>query len=52
MTGSRNMTVDPSTHVLFLAGAVFEPAPPAAAGTRSRPKMVPGSFVLLTVERR
>lgn len=52
MTGSRNIGIDPATHTLFLAGAQFEAATPAPAGGRSRPKMVPGSFVLMTVEKR
>jgi DNA-binding beta-propeller fold protein YncE len=53
MPGSRNMALDPVTHAVYLAGATFEPPP---AGTtpspRQRPKMVPGSFVVLVVERR
>ena len=53
MTASRNIGLDPTTHTLYLAGAKFEAAPPAAAGApRMRPKMIPGSFVLMTVERR
>jgi hypothetical protein len=48
MTGSRNLGLDPSTHTLFVAGATFEPA--AAPG--QRPRMVPGSFVLLAIEQR
>jgi DNA-binding beta-propeller fold protein YncE len=53
MTGSRNLGLDLTTHAVYLAGAMFEPVPPGAAATpRQRPKMVPGSFVLLVVERR
>lgn len=53
MTASRNIGLDPTTHTLYLAGAKFEPAPAApAGGQRPRPKMMPGSFVLMTVERR
>jgi len=52
MTGSRNVGLDPVTHTLWLAGATFEPTAAAPAGTRQRPKMVPGSFVLMTIERR
>jgi DNA-binding beta-propeller fold protein YncE len=48
MERSRNMTVDPSTHAVWLAGAKFEPVP---AGSRQRPKLIPGSFVLLVVEK-
>jgi DNA-binding beta-propeller fold protein YncE len=47
MTGSRNLGLDPATHTLFLAGAKFE-----AAAAGQRPRMVPGSFVLLVVEQR
>ena len=49
MKGSRNMGLDPSTHAIFLSGAQFEPQ---SSGTRGRPKIVPGSYVLLEVERR
>lgn len=53
MTASRNVGLDPSTHTLWLAGAKFEPLPASVpAGTRQRPKMVPGSFVVMTIERR
>jgi DNA-binding beta-propeller fold protein YncE len=53
MPGSRNMAVDPVTHALYLAGATFEPAPAGtAASPRQRPKMVPGTFVVMVVERR
>lgn len=49
MPGSRNMGLDPTMHAIFLSGAKFEPQ---ANGARGRPKMVPGSYVLLQVERR
>ena len=53
MPGSRNMAVDPVTHAIYLAGATFEPMPAGtAASPRQRPNMVPGSFVVLVVERR
>ena len=42
--GARTLAVDPVRHKLYLASAKFE-APPA--GTKQRPKMVPGSFKLL-----
>jgi len=45
--GSRNMRVDPVTHRLFIVSAKFEPAP-AGGG---RPQIVPGTFVLMTIER-
>lgn len=49
MPGSRNMGLDSSTHAIFLSGAKFEPQAP---GARGRPTMIPGSYVLLEVERR
>lgn len=51
MERSRNMGLDPTTHAIYLAAAKFE-APPAGASPRQRPAMVPGSFVVLVVERR
>jgi len=51
MTGSRNMGLDPTTHTIFLAGAKFGAAPGNAGGRRGRAPMVPGSFVVLAVER-
>lgn len=51
MAGSRNMGLDPTTHAIFLAGAKFEPLPPGAP-PRRRPTMVPGTFVVLVVERQ
>jgi WD40 repeat protein len=49
MMGSRNLGLDPSLHAIFLSGAEFEPQP---AGVHGRPTMIPGSYVLLEVERR
>ena len=49
--GSRNMGLDPTTHRIFLAGAKFGAAPENAGGRRGRAPMVPGSFVVLVVER-
>jgi YVTN family beta-propeller protein len=46
--GARTMTLDPSTHRIYLATAKFEAAAPQAPGTpRQRPKIVPGSFKVL-----
>jgi DNA-binding beta-propeller fold protein YncE len=45
--GSRTMALDPRTHRLFLPAAEFQAAPPAKEGARTRPRMVPGSFVVL-----
>ena len=53
MTASRNVGLDLTTHVLWLPGATFEAAEaPAGSTTRPRPKQVPGSFVLMTVDRK
>ena len=53
MTASRNVGLDLTTHVLWLPGATFEAAEaPAGSTTRPRPRQVPGSFVLMTVERK
>lgn len=51
MPGSRNMGLDLTSHTVFLAGAKFEPPPPGAP-PRQRATVVPGSFVVLVVERR
>lgn len=51
MQGSRNMGLDPTRHAIFLAGAKFE-HPTAGAPAPRRPAMVPGSFVVLVVERK
>lgn len=45
--GARTMTVDPSTHTIYLPTAELEPAKP---GTRPRPK--PGSFMIVVVSRK
>jgi DNA-binding beta-propeller fold protein YncE len=53
MTASRNMGLDPTTHAIYLAGASFEAPPTTTAGTPTRRgPMVPGSFVVLVVERK
>ena len=51
MAGSRNMGLDPTTHKIFLSGAKFGAAPANTGGRRGRAPMVPGSFVVLVVER-
>jgi DNA-binding beta-propeller fold protein YncE len=46
--GSRTMTIDPTTHNIYLSAADFEPpAKPAPGGQQPRPKVVPGSFKVL-----
>jgi len=54
MTGSRNMGLDPTTHRMYIAGATFGPPPTDStrANPRRRPPMIPGSFVIMVVERR
>ncbi len=51
--GSRNMGFDPSTRRVYVVGARFEAAPVNAtpANPRRRPPMVPGSFMIMVVER-
>ena len=46
---ARTMTLDPTTHKIYLASAQFEaPAtPPPTDGAHQRPKMIPGSFKVL-----
>jgi len=46
--GARTMTLDPSTHKLYLAAVDYEAAPAAVAGApKVRPKAVPGTFKVL-----
>jgi hypothetical protein len=47
--GARTMGVDPDAHRIFLPTAKFEVAAP---GSKGRPKTVPGSFVVVVVERQ
>ena len=50
--GARTMALDLETHAVYLPAAEFEPAPaPAPGQDRVRPKMVPGSFVVLKYVR-
>jgi DNA-binding beta-propeller fold protein YncE len=50
--GARTMALDPKTHRIFLVTAEYGPAPAATAeNPRPRPTIVPGSFVVLVVER-
>jgi DNA-binding beta-propeller fold protein YncE len=46
-TGARTITIDKTTHHLYLPTAEFEPAP---AEGKSRPAMKPNSFVILDIE--
>ncbi len=47
--GARTMGVDPTTHTIYLPTAEME-AP--AAGAKGRPKMKPGTFMIVVVARR
>ena len=50
--GARTMALDLETHAVYLPAAEFEPAPTPAPGQgRTRPKMVPGSFMVLKFVR-
>ncbi len=49
--GARTVTLDASTHHLFLPAAEFNPPPaPTADNPHPRPTIKPGSFVVLEVE--
>ena len=46
--GSRTMTLNPTTHRIYLAAAKFESSTNQVAATpRQRPRMVPGTFKIL-----
>lgn len=48
--GARTMALDPKTHHVYLVTAQFGPAPAATAEQpHPRPRIVPGTFQLLTV---
>ena len=50
--GARTMALDPKTRRVFLVTAEYGPAPAATAeNPRPRPGIVPGSFVVLVLER-
>ena len=53
LQGSRNMGLDAVLHRAFVVGAKFEPAPaaPTAANPRRRPQVVPGSFVVMVIQK-
>jgi len=48
--GARTIAVDPATHMLFLPASDTEPVP-AGSPARTRPRMIPGSFQILVVDR-
>lgn len=50
--GARTMALDPKTHKVFLATAKFGPPPaPTPDRPHPRPSVVPGSFVILVLEK-
>jgi DNA-binding beta-propeller fold protein YncE len=50
--GGRTMAVNPKTHRLYTVTAEFGPAPaPTADRPRPRPPMIPGTFVVLELDR-
>ncbi len=52
MPAARTMTIDPKSHKLYTVSAEFGPAPAIAPGApRRRPPVLPGTFVLLEIER-
>jgi hypothetical protein len=44
------MTLDPTTHRLYVAAAEFAPAAPGPDGKPQRPQVVPGSFKVMVYE--
>jgi len=50
--GARTMAVNPKTHRLYTVTAEFGPTPaPTADRPRPRPPMIPGTFVVLELDR-
>ncbi len=51
--GGRNMGLDPTTHKVFVVSAKMGPAPTEATpgNPRRRPQVIPGSFVVMVIER-
>jgi len=48
--GTRTMTIDPETHIVYLPAVQFGPAPAATPeNQRPRPPMIKDSFVVLVV---
>jgi YVTN family beta-propeller protein len=49
--GAKTMTLDPTTHKIYLSSAQYEASgEKASEGARKRPKVVPGSFKVLVYE--
>ena len=47
--GARTMTVDPTTHRIYMLAAEFGPAPDAKDGKKGRPPVLPDSFHVLVI---
>jgi DNA-binding beta-propeller fold protein YncE len=47
----KNMGLDLTTHRLYIVAALFEPQPVGEANSRRRPAMVPGSFMMMVIEK-
>ena len=47
--GARTMTVDTSTHKVYLLAAEYGPAPPPKDGKKGRPPVLPDSFGVVVV---
>jgi DNA-binding beta-propeller fold protein YncE len=47
---TRTMTLDPATHRVYAAAAVYKPGAAGADGKPGRPTMVPGSFKVMVYE--
>ena len=51
-TGARTMALDTKTHRVYLAAAEYGPAPaPTTERPNPRPAMIPGSFMILVLEK-
>ena len=50
--GARTMQLNPVSHALYTVTAQFGPAPAPAQGRRSRPPILPGTFMLLELASR
>jgi hypothetical protein len=48
---SRTMTLDPTTHKLYVAAADYQPGAPGPDGKPGRPQMVAGSFRVMVYSR-
>jgi DNA-binding beta-propeller fold protein YncE len=51
--GGRNMGLDPTTHRVYVVSARFGPLPAESTATnpRRRPPVIPGSFMMMVIER-